>query len=266
MDFIKKHYEKVILSAVLLALAVGAFLLTLSVEKVKAAIQEQGKIRTTRQKAAVKPIDLSTNQLALDRMTKGVKLDFSGAHNLANPVRWIEDRNKQVVRARPGVGQGPSGLVLVKQTPLNLLISFEGIAGTGDEIRYQFRVEKQYARKADARRPTVISTTLNNKTQDNLFTLREIRGDKSAPSELVIELLDVGERVVISKEKPYSRPLGFMADLRYEFEKKDFNNRRVDDSVVLGGKTYKIVAISKDEVVVSEESQKRTVVRAASAQ
>ena len=269
MDFIKKQYEKLLLSAVLLALAVGAFLLTLRVESVKANIAEQGKIRSNRSKAVVVPINLSTNLEALERLSKPIALNFAGSHagghNLANPVRWIKDRNGQVVLERPGVGRGPSGLSLMRTIPLPLLVSYEGTAGAGDDLRYLFRIEKQYARKADTRRATVVSVTLNNKTPDSLFSLREIRGLKDAPSEVVIELLDGGERLVLTREKRFSRAFGYMADLRLDFESKTFSSKRLDDSVQIAGKSYKIVAISKDEVVVSDpESQKRTVVRSAS--
>lgn len=269
MDFIKKQYEKILLSAVLLALAVGAFLLTLRVESVKVHITEQGNIRRNRSKAELVPINLSTNIEALERLAKPIVFNFSGSHagghNLANPVRWIKDRNGQVVQERPGVGRGPSGLSLTRTIPLPLLVSFEGAAGTGDDLRYLFRIEKQYARKADARRATVVSVTLNNKTPDSLFSLREIHGPKEAPTEVVIEMLDGGERLVLSREKRFSRPMGYMADFRYDFESKSFSSKRLDDSVQIGGRNYKVVAISKDEVVFSDpDSQKRTVVRAAS--
>ncbi len=269
MDFLKKQYEKILLSAVLLALAVGAFLLTLHVESVKANIAEQGKVRSNRTKAALVPIDLSTNQEALQRLSKPIALNFAGSpssgHNLVNPLRWIKDRSGQIVLERPGVGRGPSGLSLTRTIPLPLLVSYEGTAGSGDDLRYLFRIEKQYARKADTRRATVVSVTLNNKTPDSLFSLREVRGSKEAPTEVVIEMLDGGERLTLSREKRFSRTMGYMADLRQDFDNKSFSGKRLDETVPIGGKNYKVVAIGKDEVVVSDpESQKRTVIRAAS--
>ena len=86
-----------------------------------------------------------------------------------------------------------------------------------------------------------------------------------APTEVVIELTEGHEKVAISKDKPLSRVMGYACDLRHDLERKDFTARRVDDTINLDGVAYKIVAITKDEVVISDPtSQKRTVVRSAS--
>jgi len=265
MEFLKKHYEKIILSVVLLVLAAGAFYLTLQVERIKQTIEEQGKVRTATKKEAIKPVDLSTNEMALARLSKPIRVDFSGAHNLANPKVWIEDKNKNLIQEKPGLSRGARGLSITRTIPLYLNVSLEGVAGTGDEIRYQFRVEKQFSKKRQDRGALVITTTLNNKTADGLFVLREIRGPKDAPTEVVIELTEGHEKVAISKDKPLSRVMGYACDLRHDLERKDFTARRVDDTINLDGVAYKIVAITKDEVVISDPtSQKRTVVRSAS--
>ena len=41
MDFLKKHYEKIVLSVVLLAVAVAAFLLLVDVNQVKDTLEKQ---------------------------------------------------------------------------------------------------------------------------------------------------------------------------------------------------------------------------------
>ena len=43
MEFLKKHYEKIILSVVLLGLAVAAFMLTVQVQNVTRSIEEQSQ-------------------------------------------------------------------------------------------------------------------------------------------------------------------------------------------------------------------------------
>src|SRR5262245_25677714 len=112
MEFIKKHYEKIILSVVLLALAVAAFFLTVKVQNVKQELEEKGRRRTAAKKEPVKPIDLTTNEAVLQRLAKPIKVEYSGEHNLANPLRWIKDKSGVPI---PDVKvTGAKGLSLVK--------------------------------------------------------------------------------------------------------------------------------------------------------
>ena len=68
MEFLKNNYEKVILSVVLLGLAVAAVLLLTWVGNEKRALEEiEGQIIQTPPKP-LKPIDLSTNEMALQRL------------------------------------------------------------------------------------------------------------------------------------------------------------------------------------------------------
>src|SRR5262245_48802951 len=125
MQFLKKHYEKIVLSVVLLGLAVAAFFLTVKVQKVKQDLEESGRRRTTAKKEPVKPIDLSTNESAFERLTKPVKVEYSGEHNLANPLRWIKDKSGTPI---PDLRvTGVRGLTLVKVNPLYLNIQFERV-------------------------------------------------------------------------------------------------------------------------------------------
>ena len=103
-------------------------------------------------------------------------------------------------------------------------------------------------------------TSLTVGTKNDVMFLRDIKGPKEDPVELICELLETGERFVLSKEKDFRKPLGYAADLRHE--NKDFPAKRVDDSVTLAGVAYKIVAIGKDELVVSAPNQVRSTIPA----
>ena len=264
MQFLKKHYEKLVLSLVLLAVALAAFLLTVQVSSVKENLEKAYLTRSQRKGKSNKPVNLTTNQTALDMVAHPIELVLSGPdHNTFNPITFIRGQDGKPVPQTRKNGVGPSGLVLVNQNPLLLEIGFTGVAGTPDAPRYQFTVRRDYEKKADKRRPTVMSLTENNK--NDLFVLREVKGAKENPSELVCELLEGSERFTLTTNKVFSRALGLSADLRYEAEKKDFNGRRVDDVIVLSGVSYKIVAIAKDEVVISSPNQVRTTVKKLSA-
>jgi hypothetical protein len=259
MEFIKKHYEKVILSVVLLGLAVAAFMLTVQVQNVTRGIEEQSQSRERKKGKNVREINLTTNQAALARLSQPLALNFSGEHNVVNPIPWVTNsRGGGLIPQSKSDKIGPAGLSLRAINPLWLVISFEGVAGTGDELRYQFGVEKQYAKKPNDRRRTIVSANVGAKTQDNTLILREVQGPKDNPTGLVCELIDGAERIVVTKEKPLMRALGYSADLYYEAEKKAFSGKRVDEQITLSGRSYKIVAIGQNEAVVSDpDTQKR---------
>jgi hypothetical protein len=259
MDFIKKHYEKLVLSVVLLAVAVAAFLLVVEVGNVKQLLADQLQQRTTTKGAPLKPVDLSTNQAVVNRLSAKVQFSLDGDHNTFNPGTW--DKSGDGFRRKPGRA-GLAGLTITRVTPLNMVISFKGVAGTADEPRYQLSMTKEYEKQPGQRRLQTFSLTPGAKERG--IQLIEVRGPKGDPTELVCELIDGRERFAISGDKEFKKAFGYSADLRSEG--RDFPARRVDDSLVLAGVTYKIVAIGKDELVVSAPNQVRTTIAAVPAQ
>ena len=74
-------------------------------------------------------------------------------------------------------------------------------------------------------------------------------------------MLSGNERVTLTKDKAYTKGMDFAADLRYEAENKNFTAKRADESLMMSGVAYKIVAIQKDELVVSAPNQVRTTIK-----
>jgi hypothetical protein len=258
MDFLKKHYEKVVLSVVLLAVAVAAFLLLIEVNRVKESLEASLTQRTTKKGAGLPPLDLSTNELALKRVLQTQRIQLDGEHNTFNPGTW--DKGPDGLRRRNSKG-GLGGLTVKNLNPLNLVVTFTGVAGVADAPRYQFSVSREFEKTPAKRRPVVSSLSVG--TKNDALLLREVKGPKEDPTELVCELSETGERFVLTKEKDFRKPYGYAVDLRHE--NKDFPGKRVDDSISLAGVTYKIVAIGKDELVVSAPNQVRTTIPAVSA-
>src|SRR5262245_57090326 len=112
MEFIKKHYEKVILSVVLLGLAVAAFMLTLQVQAVTRGIEEQSQSRERKKGKKVQEIDLATNQTALARLSHPLTLNLSGDHNVVNPIAWITNARGGGLIPSKGAPIGAAGLTL----------------------------------------------------------------------------------------------------------------------------------------------------------
>lgn len=251
MDFIKKHYEKVLLGVVLL-LATGAVAaLPFLISNEKAALEEQ---RTTILKRPVKPLtnlDLTISETVVKNLEMPLGADFALPHNVFNPVQWQKGADGRLLKLAKGNEIGPEAAVVTKTTPLYLVLSLDSVgpSTTGVPSGYLIGIEKQASTAANARRKRQTFAALNSKKDD--FTLREVKGPPENPTELIVELADTGERVALSKEKPFKRVDGYLADVRYDPEKKNYTNRRVDDSLVFAGETYKIVAITQNEVVVS---------------
>lgn len=257
MKFLTKHYEKLVLGAVLLLVAIGSLLMVFHVQDVRQSLAEQLEKKVSGKKKPIKPIDLTNGIAAIARLTSREPLELSGVHNTFNPVTWMMDKSKTMNPVTDPTGA--VGLVYTKATPLDLVIVYTGVAGSDGQFRYQFEITRNHDKQPAKRRPT--ATSLNLGSKNDLFLLRDIKGPKDGATEVVIEFLDGEGKVALSINKPYTRTMGWAADLDYRWEKKSFLGKRAGDSMNLGTVTYKIVAIDKGEVVVSAPNSLRTVIK-----
>lgn len=261
MNFLKKHYEKVVLGAVLLAVAVTSFLLSLHVKSQRDVLDSQLQAKVTGKQKTLAPVDLAGSVAALTALKAAAPIELAGDHNTVNPLTWVYDANHSLVPIKDRGGAG--GLVLEKTNPLNLVVDFIGAAGTGDPYRYQFTITREYEKKAPSRRPTTTSLTEGNR--NDLFVLRSVAGPKDAPTSVTIELLDSGEQSTITTNKPFAKVMGFTADLKSELDNRSFTGKRIEDTLTHRNVLYKIVAISREEIVVSAPNGLRTTLKLASA-
>src|SRR5258705_1166885 len=118
MDFLKKHYEKVLLGVVLLGLAVAVVFLML---KIPSEQQELELKRTTLLAPKVKQLtnlDLTIPEAALKRVATVAVLDFGPPNRLFNPMKWQRGADR-LIRVDSG-SIGPQSVVITKLTPLFL--------------------------------------------------------------------------------------------------------------------------------------------------
>ncbi len=258
MEFLKNNYEKVILSVVLLGLAVAAALLPIWVAGEKRALEDADNQITQTERKDLKPIDLATNQMVLQRVVKATALHLAGEHNLFNPVPWQRMRDGRLLPIRTGREIGPSALAITKIAPLYLRIEYDAPAPSTDTVQYRFRVIRETEKSAGKRVATYSAAPGGAKNQ--IFILKEAK-PKDNPVEFTLELADSKEQVTVSKEKPYASVAGFTVDLKYGPENLAFPSKRVGDSLVFAGDTNKIVAITETNVTVAAASNtKRTTV------
>jgi len=259
MEFLKKHYEKVVLSVVLLGLLVAAALLPIWVANEKRALEEIENSIISTPREELKPVNLSTNEAVLQRLQKAEHLRLSSGHNVFNPVLWKRRPDGTLLKIQTGTEEGPAALSIVRISPLYLRIEFDGPGGTGDNLQYRFRIAREAERSPGKRAPTTRSVP-NVGSKNDIFLLKEMK-PKDNPTEFALELADTKETVIVTKDKPFSQVAGYVADLKYDPEKLTFLNRRLDDRLIFAGDTNKIVAITATNVTVEALSNtKRTTI------
>lgn len=253
MQFLKKHYEKVILSVVLLGLAVAAALLPIKIGEAQESVKTSLEKLIDPQIKALAPLDLSTNTQAIARLQNPTgTLTLSFPHYLFNPVQWQRKSDGSAIKTKTAEDVSRS-LRVVSIAPLHLDVIFQG--AVPGEDRYQVSVSRETDRA-----PRVQNFISKVGDRNTSYVLREIKGPKDAPTELVLELLEDKRTISISKEKPFRTIVGYIADLRNEVDNRSFPKQKQGNKLTFGKEAYKIIEINEKEVVLSQESTgKRTI-------
>jgi hypothetical protein len=250
MDFLKKHYEKIILGVVLIGLAVAVAVLPFFISSEKEKL-DQMKSAVLHPK--VKPLtnlDLTLPEQTLKRLASPAVIDFGPPNRLFNPMPWQKAADNRLI-ARESVG--PSRVVVTNITPLYLVLTLDSVNLSDAGPKYVIGIEKQAAASAGQRNKRQSLCSTNPPTKNDTFTMLEVKGKPDEPSQIVVQLNDTGEKAVITKEQPFRRVDGYMADLHYDLEKKVWHNRRANSPppLTFNGEEYNIVAINQNEVVLS---------------
>ena len=265
MDFLKKHYEKLILAVVLLLLAAGAVMMPILASSQRTA--EEARIaELTRPK--VKPLtleDLTTNEMTLKRVQTTVDFDLAGSHNLFNPVRWVQKSDGTFIKVKTGNELGLGAMRVTAINPLLLTVSFDEVTGTNDTLKYTITVVRETFPVANQKS----TRQVDPKADNSLLAIKKVDGPPNAPTSITLELKGDRDPIVISRAKPYTRVIGYSADLRYDPENLVRKGVRVRDQLILrgaSGEVYNIIAIEQSEVIFSAKSnQKQTPIKLSAA-
>jgi hypothetical protein len=262
MDFLKKHYEKVLLGAVLLGLAVAVGFLPFKITSDK---EELEKKRDQLIHPNVKPLanqDLAQPESMLQRLTIPVALDFSAPHKLFNPMPWQKAQDGRLIKVNE-TNVGPNALKVTKQTPLYLIITLDEVTVTDSGSRYKIGVVKQASPKPAEWTKRQYYCRLGDTNET--FRLRDVRAPADNPTNatVILELRDPDKptefsrgRIEVTKEKPFKRIDSYKLDLEYPLEKKPFRDKRVGGVLSFNGEDYKIFAITENEIVLLANQQK----------
>lgn len=258
MDFLKKHYEKVLLGVVLVGLAVGAALLPWMISNERRTLDEKAEEIRKRPVKPLAELDLSRASNVLQRVATPTIVDFTSGNKLFNPANpWQQRPDGSMIPVPAGRGVGPDSVVVTKITPLFTTLMLDSVITTESGSRYMIAVTREAAAKPGDRGKRTTGSSLNEKNKEG-FTIRQIKGPPENPTELVLELADTGERVSISKPKPFRRADGYLAELKYPPDNRTWTSQRVGNKLRLSNEDYNIVAIGANEVVLSAPSGKKT--------
>jgi len=257
MDFLKKHYEKVLLGVVLLGLAVAVAFLPFKIASEKQKLED---MRSQLLPHKVKPLpglDLSLPDTVLKRVAAPAMIDFSAPNKLFNPMPWQKAADGHLIRA-DATNIGPNAVTITKMVPLYLKLTLDSVTVVdAGGPRCVIGIEKEAALNPHDRNKTQKYCSLN--TKNETFTLREVKtpADNPTNASVVLELNDTAQRVTVTKDQPFRRIDGYMVDLKYAPETKTWTNRRVGASLSFNGEDYNIVAVTENEVVLSAKSNQK---------
>lgn len=257
MDFLKRHYEKILFGAVLLGLLVALIFLPFLINSDREEQLRNKEVIINRPVQPLPPLDLANESNAMDQLQSPYRLDFESTNRVFNPVEWQRAVNGNLIKIEKGNEVGPRAVKIEKITPLYFTLTLDSVETNEFGARYVIGVERQAASVAwqRAKRQHYASVGEKNDT----FTILSVKGPAPNPAQLVLRLTDSGEQVTVSRNKPYRRVDGYMTDLRYDPEDKNWQEQRVGDDLKFGGDDYIIVAINQNEVVLSAQSnQKKT--------
>lgn len=260
MEFFRKHYEKVILSIVLLFLAVAAAYLPARVQAVNRDIAD---VIERENPKPFTPLNTETNVAILKQSQKKLRVKLSGSkHNLFNPVGWIKNKDGNLIKDRFYGMRGPEALIAKKIDPLYFSIEYDNIITNSAEIFYSFGVTRQADAKKANRRRMMRRVRIGEET--DIFTLKEVKGGLARPEEFVIRLLADNREIRVSSKKsePYLEIAGYTVDLVYRPDERKFNAKRRGDTIKIAKRWYEIVVVSENEVVVKDSiTTKQTTIR-----
>ena len=257
MDFIKKHYEKIILVAVLLGVVGFLVFLPFVIAADKKEIDDKRTTFIPKPKA-LPALDMSSQDAVMARLQSPTNFDFSTRNKLFNPIMWKRNANNELIPIKSANDIGPGAVVVTKITPLYMVVALLQVDTNTSSPRYVIGLTNQAAATESLRHGQTRYAAVGDKK--DLFTLKSVKGDPLNPESVELTLADTGEQVTVSKDKPFQRPEAYTADLKYPPENKTFPpGRRMGAQISFNGENYNIFAIDAGIVVLSSQAnQKKT--------
>lgn len=269
MEFLKNHYEKIVLSVVLLLMAVAAVLLVVQVRSVEdeLAIFRRDIVGTGGQTVEQTKTNAYT---AILTKAQPPSVNLVQPHKVFNPERWLMDTNRNLIS---GKDVGVAKLQLLEVQPMQLKLELV-VSGSAERQSYLVNITREYALKTIDQRPAKRSVTLNSTnyldapSKLRYIVARAIEGPPENPT-VTLDYQEPGkelQKITLTKDKPFSAVVEFGVKLFYPVEKIAFPNplrkdvvwERKDAPLIFAGDTNIIVDITLSNVIVKAVSNDKT--------
>src|SRR5690242_17178528 len=186
MDFIKKHYEKILLSVVLLGLVGALVFLPFLIGSDQQKVRDMSTMVLNPPAKPLPDLDLALETNVTRRLQSPYVLDFSTTNRLFNPLQWKKTSQGVMIPVKTGT-IGPEAVVVMKTTPLYLILSLDSIETnllTTNELgaRYVIGVERQAAPQPGQRVRRQHYASVGDKVDS--FIVREVKGTLDNQAQL----------------------------------------------------------------------------------
>jgi len=258
MDFLKKHYEKVLLGVMLAGLIGGLVFMLIYINADRTEMNNKSTGLINPVVKDLTNLDMTALDAAAARLRAPYKLDLEATNKLFNPMEWQRALDGSLILAEKKTGSQVA--VVTNISPLYTIISLEQVQMNDIATNYVIQIEHQAAPTVAKRRPTKHYLTKGEKPGANdPVVLVDVKGPADNPTALVLKLTDSGDEISISKENPYRKVDAYSADFVYAPERKVFRGKRAGDKVPFGGVDYSVVDVSQNELILMDQSnQKKT--------
>lgn len=258
MDFLKKHYEKVLLGVMLAGLIGGLVFMLFYIRNDTEKMSEKRLGYINPPVKDLPALDTTALDAAKGRAGQPYNLNLETTNKLFNPMEWQKALDGTLILAAKKTG--PEVAVVTGITPLYTIVSLDSVITNEVATNYLIQVEREAASTPVKRHPTRHYLSLGEKpNSSDPFVLREIKGPADNPTGVVLKMTDMEEPITISKDHPYRRVDGYAGDFRYDPEKKVFRGKRTGDRVSFGGTDYTVVDVGQNELILMDQSnQKKT--------
>ncbi len=253
MDFLKKHYEKILLSVVLLGLVGALAFMALIIPSEQEKVREIGEGIIASRVVPLPDLDLTNESNVIARVQSPYRLDFDTTNKLFNPVEWMRAADGTPKKA---TGAGPQAAVVTSIRPLYTALTLDSVETNELGARYVIGVERQAAAYPAMQRRQSRYVSMDDAKKD-VFTLKQVKGPPENPDSLVLILADTGQTIQLSKDKPFRRVDGYTADIKYDLENAHWSGQRIGNHLRFAGDDYTIVDINSNEVVLSAQSNQK---------
>src|ERR1035441_1355027 len=126
MDFLKKHYEKVLLGVVLLGLAVAVAFLPFKIASDKQDLENKRNQLIHPKVNELTNLNLTAEEAILKRMVVPAKVDFSPPNKLFNPMPWQKAADGHLIKV-DATNVGPNAVTVTKMTPLYIELTLDSV-------------------------------------------------------------------------------------------------------------------------------------------